>query len=268
MKRTVLSGISWELKQATRLKNIPFILFWGLLIFPYRLEIIITQVAIGKTPRDKSLHVYVSRMCKIFHIPPKIVYRIESTRFQDPYSFEVEVSDVLAETSGQLFVDVGANIGRYTILLAPKYQRVMAIEPEPNNLAALKRSVQEARLENVTFVQCVVSNVNENVELFFGRHPGTHTIMSSAYEHGINVPAKTLDILLSLEESIDLIKVDVEGAEWKVLSGAKEIMGRIRSWLIELHDLERREELKSLMHSFGYECRWLNGKHIYAQRSG
>jgi len=268
MKKTSLTSMSWELNQAGKLKNIPFLLFWELLVFPYRFEIIITRITTGREPRDKSLHVYVSRKCKNFHIPPKITYRIESTKFQDPYSYEAEVSRCLAETSGQLFVDIGANIGRYTILLAPRYQRVIAIEPEPNNMVALKRNLQGAGLGNVTFVQCAISNANENVELFFGRHPGTHTIVSPTYERSIEVPAKTLDNLLSLEQSIDLIKLDVEGAEWKVLSGAKAIMGRIRSWLIELHDLERREELESLMRSFGYECKWLDRKHIYAQRSG
>lgn len=272
MKRTFLRGITWELNQARKLKNIPFVLFWQILVFPYRLDRIITRIAIGKKLRDKrfirSFHEYVWRMCKSFHIPLKIAYRIESTRFQDPYSHEAEVSCVLAETSGQLFVDVGANIGRYTILLAPKYQQVIAIEPEPNNMIALKRNVQEVGSRNITFVQCAVSNINGNIELFLGPHTGSHTIVSSPYGRSIKVPAKALDNLLSCEESVDLIKLDVEGAEWKVLTGVTAIMGRIRSWVIELHDLERREELESLMHSFGYECRWLDRKHIYAQRSG
>lgn len=269
MTMPVWKGLIWELKRATKLRDIPFVLFWQLLVFPYRFNRVITRIVVGKEYRNKrfirSFHEYVWSICRNFHIPPKVAYRIESTRFQDPYSHEAEVSRVLVETSGKLFVDVGANIGRYTILLAPRYQQVIAIEPEPRNMNALKRNVQEAKLTNVTFIQCAVSDTNGIIELFLGPHAGAHTVISS-YERSIKVSATTLDNLLSDRESIELIKVDVEGAEWKVLGGAKRIIGKIRSWVIELHNLKRRNKLESLMRSFGYEYRWLDRNHIYAWR--
>jgi len=68
------------------------------------------------------------------------------------------------------------------------------------------------------------------------------------------------------KELADLVKVDVEGAEWEVLNGAKNVMSKIRSWLIELHDTTRKNELKDLLKSSGYNVRWVDRNHIFAWR--
>ena len=65
--------------------------------------------------------------------------------------------------------------------------------------------------------------------------------------------------------------MDVEGAEWKVLAGAKNVMGKIKSWLIELHDTTRKNELENLMKTYGYKIKWLKIStrkeiHLYAER--
>lgn len=231
----------------------------------------VTRAVVGKEERNKrfirSFHEYVWGTCKKLRIPLRIAYKIESTRFQDSYSHEAEVSRFLAETNGQLFVDVGANIGRYTILLASRYLRVISVEPEPNNMFALKGNVQEAGLSNVSFIQCAVSDMNHTVNLYIGPHSGGHTIISP-YKQSINVTARTLASLLSNQKSIDLVKVDVEGAEWKVLAGAAAIMESIRSWVVELHDLTRKKELEKWFSSHGYITQWLDEKHIYARQRG
>jgi len=63
-----------------------------------------------------------------------------------------------------------------------------------------------------------------------------------------------------------LVKVDVEGAEWLVLEGAKGMMNRIRSWLIELHDPIRKREIERRMAQHGYQHIWIDDHHIMFQR--
>jgi hypothetical protein len=65
---------------------------------------------------------------------------------------------------------------------------------------------------------------------------------------------------------VEIIKVDVEGAEWEVLKGAEPIMKRIRSWIVELHSLERKRELEERLTRYGYSFRWLDSGHIFAWR--
>ena len=69
-------------------------------------------------------------------------------------------------------------------------------------------------------------------------------------------------------EIVDLVKVDVEGAEELVLRGAEPIMQNIRSWVIELHDRSRKAELVSYMEKYGYESTWIDRNHAYFTRGG
>ena len=78
--------------------------------------------------------------------------------------------------------------------------------------------------------------------------------------------ATTLDVLLKNEPCVDLIKVDVEGAEWQVLDGTRKVMPRIKSWIIEIHDINRKQELEDRLSLEGYVTKWLDEKHIYAWR--
>ncbi len=65
---------------------------------------------------------------------------------------------------------------------------------------------------------------------------------------------------------VDLVKVDVEGAEWLVLKGAEPVMGRLKSWIIELHNPNDKTTLARYMDSFGYACEWLDATHAYFRR--
>ena len=74
------------------------------------------------------------------------------------------------------------------------------------------------------------------------------------------------------EEEVDLIKVDVEGAEWQVLRGAEPIIRKIKSWLVEIHfrnDLEMKEvtqKMEAWLIQRGYKTQWIDDKHIYARK--
>jgi len=52
-----------------------------------------------------------------------------------------------------------------------------------------------------------------------------------------------------------------------VLKGSQTIMPRIKSWMIELHDTNRKNELEDYLSHEGYSTRWLDEKHIYAWRN-
>jgi hypothetical protein len=75
----------------------------------------------------------------------------------------------------------------------------------------------------------------------------------------LRLPAASLSKILANESIIDLIKVDVEGAEWRVLEGAEPIMPRIKRWVIELHQPRRKMELDARMKQYGYDrSEWLD----------
>jgi FkbM family methyltransferase len=172
---------------------------------------------------------------------------------------EKPVSSFLKSVYGQVFVDVGANYGYYSMLLRGNFGKIYAFEPISSIFKGLESSLE--KFDNTECIRKAVSNVNgQLVELSY---------------HGNHGFAETLTLASFFPNTkIDLIKVDVEGEEWKVLEGAEQILKRIKSWVIELHDPSRKGELESWLISRGYSVRWLDfafrgsktANHIYAWR--
>ena len=69
-----------------------------------------------------------------------------------------------------------------------------------------------------------------------------------------------------IKETVDLAKVDVEGAEWKVIKGAELSMraGRIRRWVIEVDDPSAKGVLEDHLKERKYVTRWLDARHLFA----
>jgi len=258
--------VLWEFKQIKSL-GIPLFFLWSILSLPYKARGLVLK-ALGKSSKKYgfSYHEYLWSITRAFHLPDFIPFKIEESLFQNPDLHEPEVSRFLSKTHGALFVDVGANLGRYTIMLSSNYKRIIAIEPEPSNMKHLKRNLLQAGINNVDPLQIAISDREGYVKLYLARHSGGHTIKKGYYNKYIKVKASTLNSILKNEPHIDLIKVDVEGAEWQVLKGSQKIMPKIKSWMIEIHDKNRKHELEKLLSSKGYCTRWLDEKHIYAWR--
>jgi FkbM family methyltransferase len=138
--------------------------------------------------------------------------------------------------SPNTIVDVGAHIGMASILFARNYPtaRVIAIEPEPSNFAALVRNT--APYKTITPIQAALWREDGEVTLGpSSAHPkGAFQIVESGLQR---VRAITMDTLMHETgiRSIDLLKVDIEGAEIEVFESCPWITN-VRVIAIELHD--------------------------------
>lgn len=178
------------------------------------------------------------------------------------YSQERTVEKYAKSIHGSLFIDVGANVGWYCKLLRNNFKQQIAVEADPQiyqylrnhcppNCEALNLAVSD-REGTVSF-----HSAGDKSESF-----GLGTILPSNLSgKEITVPSSTLSRIASSAADIDLIKVDVEGAEWLVLDGAESIMSRVKCWIIELHDHSRKNELENRMQRYGYESQWLDSRH-------
>lgn len=131
----------------------------------------------------------------------------------------------------KVFVDIGANLGYYTVRMARLFGKVIAIEPEPYNLQNLKANVSLNNLENVEIVECACGEAEGQAVLF------THQAMSTlleveGYYEKIPVKVSKLDDIV---EKADVIKIDVEGFEEQVLVGAKRILAECKPAIIVEH---------------------------------
>ena len=142
---------------------------------------------------------------------------------------ERPVSSFLKSIQGNIFVDLGANYGYYSLLLHKNFKRTYAFEPIQTLFDELELNL--SRFEDVVCINKAVSNTDGQK-------------WKSDY-HGIEGETDTITLASFFRnDKIDLIKMDVEGEEWKVLEGAKPIIDNIDSWLIELHDPNRKEEIE------------------------
>jgi len=141
---------------------------------------------------------------------------------------------------GTSVVDVGANLGFFTLKFAAWVRdggRVIAIEPEVINYERLCRAVAGAGFSHlVDTVQAAAIERSGQVGLIVNPlHPGDHRIGDG----GALVPAVTIDELLAQSGSprVSLIKIDVQGAEGRVLAGANATLRSVRPALfIEICD--------------------------------
>jgi FkbM family methyltransferase len=143
-------------------------------------------------------------------------------------------------TSNDLFVDVGANIGAYTILAcAVKGARGFCFEPIPDTYARLRANLRLNDLdERVISLNMGVSD-KEGVLLFTSDQDTINHVATQDEKHKgnvVRVDVKTLDSILR-EETPSIIKIDVEGFETPVLQGAVKTLAQpsLHSIIIELN---------------------------------
>jgi FkbM family methyltransferase len=123
-------------------------------------------------------------------------------------------------------VDIGANVGYYTLiagrLVGPK-GRVFAFEPAPETFDLLSRCVATNRLDNVEAVQAAVAEKSGTAKLFLSPDPITHSLYGKGELGSVEVPMISLDSFLRGHGGrVDVVKIDVEGGELKVIEGMRE----------------------------------------------
>lgn len=141
-------------------------------------------------------------------------------------------------------VDIGANIGTFTTYAAyraPK-ARIVAVEPEPGNLAMLRRNVANNRLEGrVTVVPAAIGGADGTVTLHASnKSSGGHSLYHRYGDggHDVQVPMVALGSLFEKNgvERCDYLKLDCEGGEYEaVYSLTEEQLERVRFMAVEYH---------------------------------
>jgi FkbM family methyltransferase len=173
----------------------------------------------------------------------RIYLRIDTSDFcayRDVLIFKSKSYDPgIPDFSPHTIVDVGAHIGMASILFALKYPsaRIIAVEPEPANFAALVRNTAPYKM--ITPIQAALWREDGEVTIgASGAHPkGAFQIVQNG---GRRVRAISMDTLMGETgiRSIDLLKVDIEGAEIEVFESCPWITN-VQVIAIELHDRVR-----------------------------
>ncbi|SEH08434.1 cobalt-precorrin-6Y C(15)-methyltransferase [Candidatus Venteria ishoeyi] len=144
---------------------------------------------------------------------------------------EQEVAVVKEQVkSGDTVLDIGANIGYYTLIFAKlvgKQGKVFAFEPEPDNFALLQKNIEINGYSNIVLIPKAVSDKNEIIKLYLceknkGMHRAYNSIFCNKY---IEIESIRIDDYFQQNnQTIDFIKMDIEGYEYTALQGMLNIL--------------------------------------------
>ncbi len=164
-----------------------------------------------------------------------------------------------ALTAEPVIIDVGAHIGLATLYFKYLYPkaRITAIEPNPDSFELLKSNVSINHLQNVELVKAAVSDREGPVD-FYVNAPGEGWTSNSSLlvnswnglqrMHRIQVESRPLSEFL--KQTVDLLKMDIEGAEVSLLKKNFEVICNARQVIIECHNNEKK--VSKLMREIGF----------------
>jgi len=185
--------------------------------------------------------------------------------------YEEEFSNYLRETIKETdtCIDVGANVGYYTLLMARLARKGMvhSFEPVPLNYHLLCANLLANRIQNVVANQSVIADQEADTEFVVANDSAYSSLIDTGrkpVEARVRVHTNTLDRYCRQHQiaRVDVLKIDVEGAEEKILSGSALLLGnkarQPRLMMLELYEPMLRkygssiDKILCLTRGYGY----------------
>lgn len=224
-------------------------------------------------------------------IAPNCLIKVKRENIKFPFYLRSGTSDV--PTFDQIFideeynfeslnkpkviVDAGANVGLASIYFANKFPdaKIISIEPERSNFELLEKNTSP--YPNITCIHAALWNQNKKINLIdpglgkwgFMTEESGSSEKSSASDHGL-VDAITVEKIVQQFKlsSIDILKIDIEGAEREVFKDSSPWLEKINSIIIELHDRMKPGCSRSFYNgSNGFDREWYQGENVYLSRN-
>src|SRR5918992_899711 len=262
---------SWLLKETKGVRTLDKGILYFLKIAYLSLRILL-RVALGRRRRDRifiergfDFNTFLYKVFKVLGIGNSMLLRINVPKYDYKFycrinnredlvfmtNHEEDIIEHFTPKEGDIVVDIGAHMGRYTIIGAKRVGangKVVAIEAHPGNFEMLNRNIKLNQLTNIISLNNAVYSKETKIKLYLPGEELGHTIYNTVMsdrarneDKFVEVSANTLDYLLQLNEITDVnwVKIDVEGAEFEVLKGSSNVLSKSKdiALLIEVHNL-------------------------------
>ncbi len=176
-----------------------------------------------------------------------------------------------------VIVDAGANIGLASIVFANRFPnaKIIAIEPEASNFDLLKKNVE--MYKNVIPVQAALWNESGEIDLvdpglgswgFMTENGVSDSKLQSNVCHKVK-SYRVDDILHEFElEKIDILKIDIEGAEKEVFEDVTSWINSVNSLIVELHERMKPGCTRTFFNATnGFDTEWIVGENVYLSKN-
>jgi FkbM family methyltransferase len=178
--------------------------------------------------------------------------------YLNPYYHEYDVASfvfgILQE--GDVIIDVGAHGGLYTLLsgkIVGSEGRVIAIEPNSDNLKFLRQNVRLNQLNNINVISKAASDEKLKINLYYETKKTALTSAVTGGSKTVEVETMLIDEVTEKHDSIKLLKIDTEGYDLKVLKGAQCTLQKTYYLVIE----QNTAPVKALLSKLGFSLRSL-----------
>ena len=226
-------------------------------------QICFLKYAEGRSPIaiKKVIDLFVNGM--LIETDVKFFIRTLNDFFIFSSLWEKELQNAFKFKKGMNFLDVGAHIGKYTLRASLKIGeegKVIAVEPDKDNFGLLLKNLKANGVTNCIPLNIAAYYKDAEIPLFLGVTPAQHSVKEDFGRGSHRVQARPLDNVLAEMgiERVDLIKIDVEGAEYEVLKGLENtLINRSPVLVIEIIRKDQAKVIKYL-ESLGYRTRLLH----------
>jgi FkbM family methyltransferase len=177
---------------------------------------------------------------------------------------------------GEVVVDLGGNIGIFSAYAASvgRAAAVYAFEPHPDNFALLRQNADEVnrtlKCDVVKPFPVAVWRDGNGISLQVSANPGGHSAVVATGGRAISVPSMTLEGILDTNRitRCDLLKMDIEGAEYDVLETSRHVLPRVGRIVMEHHPTptHRVGDAVKLLDEAGFSTTVVNN-YLYATRN-
>jgi FkbM family methyltransferase len=169
------------------------------------------------------------------------------------------------------FLDIGANVGIYTLLAAYKIQSgsIYSFEALPKNYSRLAENLNLNNFQQVKSFAIAVSDSTGSIALNLAEGDSMPFITTTTTDNSIIVPTNTLDNCLQDQEvnNLTLAKIDIEGAEILAFKGATSLLKQQRPyvWILEINDTvnhfgHQKKDVVNFLQDYGYGLYSYNAK--------
>ncbi|MFB6144438.1 MAG: FkbM family methyltransferase [Candidatus Nanohaloarchaea archaeon] len=187
-----------------------------------------------KNPGKRKIRIECKGVSCHFNLKDALIKEWFLPRYGDGSLHEPELTETILEelSEGDVFYDIGANVGYFTTLAAETGADVFAFEMHPELKKSIESNLELNSLE-AEIVQKAVSNSLETISFDLKVVP----TVSSSGEGEVSVDTITLDSFAENNPAPDIIKIDIEGYEEKALSGAEVLLADNppRTIFVEVH---------------------------------
>jgi FkbM family methyltransferase len=189
-------------------------------------------------------------------------------------SREEGIKPHLLMDDNETFVDVGANVGSYSLKIAQDYKNkgvnIIAIEAHPENYKALCRNIEINGFKNVKAINKAASDHKGIIKMYEHFHIGNRVrsefySLCNTFLHENNVlrpdsksllvESDTLDNLLATDKP-NVVKMDIEGAEVLALNGASNTLKQLRKVIVEIHG-DNIDKVKQILETHNFKLQIL-----------